>query len=621
MGSFRSVVRLAVLTAVLAIGVAQADVVENDYWIHDTDVHVTTFDGIKLKANSFVPKGLKEGEKRPVIIFINSWVLTDTEYTPEAQLLVKKGYIVVSYATRGFGTSEGVIKTAGPEDTKDVSSVIDYVTTQLPGDAMNIALAGVSYGSGIALNAIAQEPRIKTVVGMSTWGDLVSSLFPGETPNNTWLSLLVNTGQLTGVLDPIVWDYWGNMNTYSNVAETLAWGNLRSPIHYIDQLNARLNDTDPSHPKPSIFISNNLADYLFRPNSAFEYFRQFQGAKRIQINPGIHGSNLGVSPVAGITLTAEWQRIFDWFDYQLMGLNTRIMDRAPVNLWVKFVGTEEHDAWPLPDSEVENHSFNLLPRDETEGADKTAQLSTDPATSDAINTIVAGADSGATMGPRISAEFAEQHFSAPIVLDTKTFAFEHGLFLETPVQTQPMYIRGIPRLSFWLKEPSDETQIISYLYDLDPETGNATFITHGPVTYHKNSQIVTYKTKVDETGAALVKIDVEMNFTGYNLAAGHSLALALDTQDDNYRQYVTTPYEVHFAFGPNNPNELFVPGIIEPPKPRGLSDASATDKQERGLGETTSAARDYSSSGGAFGFAIVGLLSLLMTKRRQNYAP
>lgn len=615
MASIRSAARAALIGTALLATAAQAKIYEEEYWTRDTDVRVKAFDGVSLKANVFIPNDIKEGEKRPVIIFINSWVLGDTEYVPEAKNLAKKGYIVFSYATRGFGQSTGLIDTNGPNDFKDVKKVIDYVLAHYPADPMNIGFAGVSYGAGISLTAIAQEPRIKTVVAMSAWGDLVASLFPGETPNNTWLKLLVGTGKLTGYLDSVVSENWNNMNTYSNVPETFAWGQARSPIHYIDKMNARLNDTDPTHPKPSIFISNSLADYLFRPNSVFQYFSEFQGEKRIQLNPGIHGSNLGGSPAANITMTREWQRVFDWFDYQLKGENTRIMERSPVTLQVKFVGQEGYDTWPLPENIQENYSFNLLPRDETEGADKNGGLSQDPATTESVNTIIAGTDSGASMGTPISAEFKEQHFGNPIVLDTASFAHEHGLWLAAPAQAKPMYIRGIPRLSFWLKEPSNETQVISYLYDLDPETGKVTFITQGPLTYHQNSQLVTYKTKVDESGAALVKLDVEMNFTGYNLPAGHQLALAMDTQDDNYYPYVTTPYEVHFAFGPSTPNELFVPGVIEPPQPQVLPEPATEDLQERGLGDGS--ASGYSTSGGAFNLGLVSALTLLMLKRRR----
>ncbi|HET8706823.1 MAG TPA: alpha/beta fold hydrolase, partial [Pseudomonadales bacterium] len=435
MSSFRSVIRAAMVSALFVATATRAAVYENEYWSHDTDVRVKSFDGTVLKANVFIPNEIKEGEKRPTVVFINSWVLNDGEYIPEAKNLANMGYIVFSYATRGFGQSTGIIDTNGPNDFKDVQKVLDYIIANYPVDPMHIGFAGVSYGSGISLNAIAREPRIKTVVAMSTWGDLVASLFPGETPNHTWLTLLVNSGKLTGYLDSIVSEYWNNMNTYSNVPETLAWGKARSPIAYMNQLNARLNDPDPTHPKPSIFISNSLADYLFRPNSAFEYFRQFQGEKRIQLNPGIHGSNLGNTPTAAIALTQEWQRVYEWFDYQLKGINTRIMDRAPVNLQVKFVGREEYDAWPLPDSIQENYRFNLLPRDETEGADKTGGLSPDPTQSDAMNTITAGADSGASMGTPIAAEFKEQHFGNPITLDTKSFDHNHGLWLTAQTQT------------------------------------------------------------------------------------------------------------------------------------------------------------------------------------------
>ena len=69
----------------------------------DDDIEITADDGITLAANIFVPNGL-EG-LAPAVIFINSWGLNEYEYLQQAADLAEKGYIVLSYSSRGWGES------------------------------------------------------------------------------------------------------------------------------------------------------------------------------------------------------------------------------------------------------------------------------------------------------------------------------------------------------------------------------------------------------------------------------------------------------------------------------------------------------------------------------------
>lgn len=63
------------------------------------DIEITADDGITLAANIFVPNGL-EG-LAPAVIFINSWGLNEYEYLQQAADLAEKGYIFLSYSSRG----------------------------------------------------------------------------------------------------------------------------------------------------------------------------------------------------------------------------------------------------------------------------------------------------------------------------------------------------------------------------------------------------------------------------------------------------------------------------------------------------------------------------------------
>src|SRR5690242_1743175 len=62
-------------------------------------VDITARDGVVLKANVIAPTtaGL-----HPAIVFINSWGLSDAEYLVQASAFAQRGYVVLSYTTRGF---------------------------------------------------------------------------------------------------------------------------------------------------------------------------------------------------------------------------------------------------------------------------------------------------------------------------------------------------------------------------------------------------------------------------------------------------------------------------------------------------------------------------------------
>lgn len=122
---------------------------QSDLYTTDDEITIFADDGVNLEANIFVPTNL-EG-LAPAVIFINSWGLNEYEYLAQAADLAENGYIVLSYTTRGFGESGGLIGTAGPLDMSDYSTVIDYLLENYPVNPDAIGTAGISYGSGISL--------------------------------------------------------------------------------------------------------------------------------------------------------------------------------------------------------------------------------------------------------------------------------------------------------------------------------------------------------------------------------------------------------------------------------------------------------------------------------------
>ena len=216
-----------------------------------------TTEQIYLPANIFIPLSPKPENGYPALIFVNSWAMNESQYKAQAKKFANEGYIVLSYTTRGFRGSPGLIDTAGPKDIADTSSAITWLIDNYPVNANSIALGGISYGSGIALLTAIQDNRVAAVIAMSTWGSLIESLWGGETPQETWLDILLGAaGWPIGRPNPEMQEMANNMFNYQNITPTLSWANTRSPIHYIEKFNNRER-------MPAVYVSNNLHDYLF----------------------------------------------------------------------------------------------------------------------------------------------------------------------------------------------------------------------------------------------------------------------------------------------------------------------------------------------------------------------
>ena len=100
------------------------------------------------------------------------------EYLAQAQKLADAGYTVVSYTVRGFWHSGGDIEVAGPPDIADASSVIDWALAHTPSDPRADRHGRASRTApASACSRPRHDKRIKAVVAMSGWADLIGSIY------------------------------------------------------------------------------------------------------------------------------------------------------------------------------------------------------------------------------------------------------------------------------------------------------------------------------------------------------------------------------------------------------------------------------------------------------------
>jgi predicted acyl esterase len=457
--------------------------------------------GVRLTANLIAPT---TAGPHPAIVFISSWGLNDAQYLAQARMLAEAGYVVLSYTPRGFWASGGQIETAGPADIADVSAVIDWLDTNTTADPSRIGFGGVSYGAGISLIAASQDARIRAVVAMSAWTDLVESLYGNQTrrPQAVWL--LDTAAQLFGnpsaEFDRTVDDYFANRN----IAAVKAWGRERSAATYLAGLNANA---------PAVLIANAYGDSLFPPNQLVDFFGQLVGPKRLELAPGDHAIP-ELTGLAGLP-NHVWTSSRRWFDQHLAGTDAGI-GSEPVVLRVRNAAgaIESYADWADVAGSTTRYHLGDVPR-----YDRTGPLSATPS-SGWTESFRSTGDTVAGAGVVLLAGGLEVLTGTPSTAWLPAVDRRAGAVWQTDVLGGAA-VRGIPRLHLTVKPGATTGTVVTYLYDVDA-TGTGKLITHAPVTW------------LGATRDVPVGLDVALPATAWDVPAGHRLALVVDTRDPLY---------------------------------------------------------------------------------------
>ena len=149
----------------------------------------------------------------PAVLLAHGLGGTKASVDGEARTLAHKGYVVLAYTARGFGASGGLIHLDAPAyEVHDASLLVTYLAAMPQvarvGGRPRIAVAGASYGGGLALLLAGTDPRIEAVGADITWNDLSHALFPNAadtTPGvfkRMWAGLLFASGSGSGI-DPV----------------------------------------------------------------------------------------------------------------------------------------------------------------------------------------------------------------------------------------------------------------------------------------------------------------------------------------------------------------------------------------------------------------------------------
>lgn len=126
--------------------------------------------GITLAADLYVPNNISG--KLPAIAVSGPFGAVKEQVSGRyAQEMAERGFLTIAFDPSYTGESGGTPRyVASPDiNTEDFSAAVDYLTTRADVDAEKIGVIGICGWGGFAVNAAANDPRIKATVASTMY--------------------------------------------------------------------------------------------------------------------------------------------------------------------------------------------------------------------------------------------------------------------------------------------------------------------------------------------------------------------------------------------------------------------------------------------------------------------
>lgn len=472
---------------------------------------------IKISAHYFLPSGAVPEGGFPVVVFIHSWCMNQNEYDYNMAQFASKGYITICYNCRGWWGADGNDQVCGPMEMADLNKVLDWTIANLPVNPDKIGATGISYGGGHSMLALKFAPRIKAIVSMSGWADLVESLYPNYTFKTSWGGFLAGSGFVLANPDDSIMNMINKCLAYENLYQTVEASD-RSVLYHIDEINAR-DDLPP------VFMIQGINEDLFTTRQMVRFYDQYAGQKKITLANGVHAT-AEIPGTLGIP-NSIWKDAMRWFDYHLKGQNTGIMSEKPISIyqqWNTSKGT--YNTWPANSSITFYPSFSdtgmLIASNEATGSvtiknnpysftTTSGLFMISPALKSYANMYIAGVD--------------------PDKLGVGAKAFDSDILTENTT------VMGVPSFSFKVKPDIGIFQLNCLIYDVD-ENGNSRLIDNVPYT------------EPHAIAGQVNSVNFEMNsYMAYQFAAGHKIRLVVSTNNTAHFMPISKAFSADLLCG------------------------------------------------------------------------
>ena len=491
--------------------------------------------GIPITATVFVPAG--EGPF-PAVVIIHSWGLwriqCDTLYAP---MFARRGYVVVTYDCRGWGSSGGEVSCAAPDrELCDLEDMITWMTSPesgLPVDPERIGVTGVSYGGGHSFLIATRDDRIKAAVPMNGWTDLNFSLMPNRCWKMVW-SLFLFAGSMWAVKANPKNDLVRWLKTVLKERDLGAVEQElveRSAIHMVDRV------------KCPMFIVHSWNDDLFEPNQILDFYMKLDVPKKLHMANGIHGYDAGRGDL--FVPNEIWDDARRWFDYWLKGDRDNGIADEPAVRYYQPWNREMAVAEEWPPEHVDDTVFFV--RSEHQSTINAGMLSSEapddhePADLMVNNTVSNLHSSGM---PVLRTNVLR---NKPIPGTPFSIPGDSAAFTSVPLEREDIIV-GAPRVRLFVSSSTSECQVNALLYDVSPK-GFCHLVTH------------CGSMRSDLEPGAAYEFDFELIACAHRFSAGHRVRLVLCAADPLFVMPSRVPSYYRLFHTAEHPSSLTLPVV------------------------------------------------------------
>jgi alpha-beta hydrolase superfamily lysophospholipase len=230
-----------------------------------------TADGLTLTARTWLRPGA-----RASVVLVHGFAAStlDSGVVRQAEALNEAGFNILTYDSRGHGTSNGLC-TLGDCESRDVASAVSAAQSwDLP-----IVLLGASMGGIAALRYAADAGS--TLAGVVSVSSASAWRIP-KTPASMLAAILTRT-------PPGRW----LLSRQLRVQMAKRWTNPEPPVSLVKRISVPLA------------IVHGQSDHFIRPAEAVELYRAAAEPKRLDLVPSM-GHAFDQAGLAAITASVEW---------------------------------------------------------------------------------------------------------------------------------------------------------------------------------------------------------------------------------------------------------------------------------------------------------------------------
>jgi len=552
--------------------------------IVDFDVPATMLDGIVLRANIYRPVG--EGQW-PVLLTRLPYgkdLPGGTAFLDPAQV-ARRGYVVVVQDTRGRSASEGEW-VPFVNEAQDGYDTVEWAA-QLPQSNGSVGMYGISYfGFTQWATAVLQPPALKAMAPIQTWNDP----FNGLTFRGGALELGTSgSWQLMMGIDVLMRRHRNDPQAlgraiYLLAKETDALGKqgywslpLREfgPLHrhnvaphFFENFVSPM-DLEHELVKPlaifqqqeqvtvpalnvagwyDIFLLDTITNFkVLRENGSTPEARQ----SKLIIGPWTHGAfsnpvgelNFGFgSTAAFIDLQIDLVSLqVRWFDHWLKGLDTGILNEAPIKLFVMGANAwRDEQEWPL--ARAVDTRYYLHSLDRANSLHGNGYLTTDKPESHEPASDHYGYDPANPVMTRGGALLMPPEYPAGPYDQRVTEGRQDVLVYTSGELKEDLEVTGPVTVHLWAISSAPDTDFVARLVDVYPD-GYAQNLTDGIIRaryrhFHRGQS----RPELIEPGKAY-EYEIDLWATSNVFKAGHRIRL--DITSSNFPRWDRNPNTGH----------------------------------------------------------------------------